>query len=182
MPQQASQSSSAPTPPPGYALDTPPPPPGYSLDSGTAQSSSTEKTAPPSFFDRFKDALKVSYGTTPLGVISEGAGHLQDWASKKYEDLTNPGKTPNPDARAVFGAGALRDTAGMIKGATSPEGSRDHSSDHRCTRNNGASPCRTRIVFRRERMGDISDPDVLQRELGAASEVAGGALLLVPRP
>ena len=59
--------------------------------------------------------------STPVGDLSKNAGQIQQWAAQRlHKDQMNPAKTPNPDARATFGLGVLRDMAG-------DDSRRDHS-------------------------------------------------------
>jgi hypothetical protein len=123
--------------------------------------------------DKFVDTMPV------VGTIHRAADAVQKWPQSK-EPLNNPpSSTTSPTSAALrqFGAGALADTAGLVKGATSPAGLATTAAAAVAPEIVGPALAGHGIYSAVKGWGDLSDPDVLQRELMSGAETAGGAAL-----
>ena len=127
------------------------------------------------WWDKAKQIGQAIWDTTPLGDLSKNAGQIQQWAAQKLQDQMNPAKTPNPDARATFGLGVLRDMAGMIHGATTPTGAAVTGATIAAPEIMGPVLMAHGAATALSTEGEPLNPDALQQRLMGGAEFAGGA-------
>ncbi len=139
-----------------------------------------QETAQPSFLDRIGSAAGKVIETMPqIEALHKGAEFVQHWAQRQ-EPSSNPERTPGSplgDAAKQFGAGVLADTAGLVSGATTPKAIATTGAAIVAPEVVGPAMVAHGIYKGVTGWGDLSDPDVLQNELNAGAEVAGGAAL-----
>jgi hypothetical protein len=139
---------------------------------GGAGTSGAQTNANPSLLDKLKSAGEAAVDTIPgIGLVHQAAGAVQDWANRKMSpenpQMLSPAET--------FGTGVVRDAAGLVKGATSPEGLATTAATIAAPEVMGPALMGHGIYSAVKGWGDLKNPDVLQNELNAGAEVAGGA-------
>lgn len=119
-----------------------------------------------------KNVAQHVMDTMPVvSQIHNSAEAVQNWADKKMSPENPHMQSP----AATFGEGVLRDTAGMISGATSLPGLATTGATIVAPEVMGPALVGHGIHSMIQGWGDLTNPDVLQRELMAAAEVSGGA-------
>ena len=144
--------------------------------SGTYTAANVDQS--PDESDWWNKAKKIGsaiWSSTPIGDLSDRADEIQQWADKKYKEQTDPAKTPNPDARATFGLGVLRDLAGLVHGATSPTGAAVTGATIAAPEIMGPVLVAHGGYKLATTEGGALNPDAMQQRLNAGAEMAGGA-------
>lgn len=133
----------------------------------------------PSLFDKAQKAAEFVIRTLPgIGSAHELAGVIHDWANKKMQQVAVQPEHPALAGAETFGLGALRSTAGMAAGATSPVGIATAAATAVAPEvmapvlvGMGVHDMATSGI---ESWGDFKDPDKLEQFLMGASETVGG--------
>lgn len=126
----------------------------------------------PSLMDKAHELAEKVVSIMPgVGPAHELAGVVQDWAAKKMA----PGGPVSRSPLATFGTGVARDVAGLVHGATSPEGIATTVGAVVAPEVVGPVLIAHGLYSGARGWGDLRDPDVLQKELMAGAEIAGGA-------
>jgi hypothetical protein len=154
-------------------------PPGASL---VSQGDLSDSQAPesPSNWDKVRKLGADFWNSMPvIGPAHELSGALQDWAAKKMpnQGTAAPSASPMKSAAETFGLGVVRDTAGLVHGATSPAGVATAAAGVAAPEIAGPALIAHGIYSGVKGWGDVSNPDVLQKELNAGAEIAGGAAM-----
>jgi hypothetical protein len=145
------------------------------LDMSTAKPIAAPVPQGSDWWDAAKKIGSAVWSSTPLGDLSDRADEIQKWAAQKYQEQTDPAKTPNPDARATFGLGVLRDLAGLVHGGTSPEGAALTGATIAAPEIMGPALVAHGVGTALSAEGGALNPDALQQRLMGAAEAAGGA-------
>jgi hypothetical protein len=127
------------------------------------------------WWDKAKKIGQAIWDSTPVGDLSNRAGEIQQWAAQKLQEQMNPAKTPNPDARATFGLGVLRDMAGMVHGATTPTGAAVTAATIAAPEIMGPALVAHGAATALTTEGGALEPDALQQRLMGGAEAFGGA-------
>jgi hypothetical protein len=142
------------------------------VDSKPLPGSATQQQ--PSWLDKAKELGSKAWNElTPPGWLSEEAG--KDAATLKgYVDAEKQKANQSPWKVGLYGA--LHDTAELVHQATTPKGMATAGATALAPEVMGPVLMGHGVYNGVKGWGDLRDPDVLQRELNAAAEVAGGAV------
>ena len=146
----------------------------YQAPKPTGTFDSTPYQAPaqkPSIMDHVNKLASYALEATPLGPLHDAADAVQKWAAGK----TSPENPHMLSPAATAGLGAVRDTAGLVSGATSPAGVATIGAGIVAPEVVGPLMVAHGVHNVVEGWGDLKNPDVLQQELNSAAEVVGGA-------
>lgn len=134
--------------------------------------------------DHVKKVAQSVIDMTPIGDLHDSAKAVQDWAAEKMSPA-NPhmlGTDPTFGPTENFAVGALRDTAGLVAGATSPAGVGTIAAGIAAPEVVGPVMVVHGIHGMIQGWDDsksakdnLLNPDTLQGELNSAAEVTGGA-------
>jgi len=135
------------------------------------------KADPPGIWDHVNKIAQEALRASPIGDIHDSAKAVQDWAAKKMSPA-NPhmlGTDPTFGPTENFAVGALRDTAGLVAGATTPKGLVTAAGVALAPEVAGPIMAGHGIYNAIHSWGNMLNPDVMQNELNSAAEVVGGA-------
>ena len=118
----------------------------------------------------FGRLAQAALDLTPVGDLHRSAQAVHDWAAEK----ASPANPHMQGPLATYGEGVLRDTAGLISGATSPEGVATAGAAVAAPEIVGPAMVVHGVHNMIQSWGSLKNPDVLQNELNSAAEVAGG--------
>jgi hypothetical protein len=121
--------------------------------------------------DHVNKLASYALEATPLGPLHDAADAVQKWAAGK----TSPENPHMLSPAATAGLGAVRDTAGLVSGATSPAGVATIGAGIAAPEVVGPAMVVHGVHNMIQGWGDLKNPDVLQQELNSAAEVVGGA-------
>jgi hypothetical protein len=127
----------------------------------------------PSLYQNAKKAASAVYSTLPTGIISDAAKKVSGYAQGKLDELQ---KTQGSPVKTGL-YGAARDTASLVSGATSPQGVGTAIAGVVAPEIVGPLLIAHGVYSGVKGWGDLKNPDVLQNELGAVAEIAGGAAM-----
>lgn len=148
------------------------------VDESTSSWTPVQELTPPSqppesFLDKVADMTPV------IGTLRRGSAAIQRWAEAN-EPLKNSAAMPASPILAALKQGAtgtIADVAGLVHGAASPAGIATTAATIAAPEVMAPALVAHGLYSGVKGWGDISNPDVLQNELSAASEVAGGAAM-----
>jgi hypothetical protein len=145
------------------------------VDSKPLPSAAPAGNQSPSLWQRAKDYASKFWNLTPPGQVSQDAQDLADWAAQKASEKSNGLTSP----LKVGAYGALRDTANLVHGATTPKGVATAIATAAAPEVMGPALMLhggyKAYTGAPTSWGDLANPDVMQHELSSVAEMAGGA-------
>ena len=121
------------------------------------------KAPEPGIMDHVRKLAQAALDLTPVGDLHRSAQAVHDWAAEK----ASPANPHMQGPLATYGEGVLRDTAGLISGATSPEGVATAGAAVAAPEIVGPAMMVHGVHNMIQSWGSLKNPDVLQNELNS---------------